>query len=432
MVREYVGARYVPKFMGTYDATQIYEALCVVDNGLGTSYIAKIPTPAGTPLTDTTYWAIYGATSGAVINLQNQIDDINNDISTLDTAVNARIDEMDIKSRYYLFLADSYNGHPLIGTWGGSCARYLGLDSSHYYYFGVSGASFTNGGMLTSVQNGVAASTVDPDLVTDVVLGCGANEANDFTSVSAIESAIDTVYTEIKSLCPNVKRIFLAFIGNDRYRISANAINNDIEMQIINAYRHCESYDDFKFIPNVQYVLKNYAYLENSDLLHPNATGYDKIGLSTAKYLEGYDNSIDEYQELTGGWVNATGITNITDRRCYISRHNELTFINFDLLHCNCSWNASNGNPLTIKTMPLGLVMPTVAGGEVVLGPCAIEVYDGSNWYDADCSIALTINSNTDRFRAMLVLKYNSDNARSGITQFKIYNKKVAVPTTIC
>lgn len=74
MVREYIGARYVPKFMQTYDPTQSYEALCVVDNGQGTSYITKIPTPAGTPLTNTTYWTIYGATSGAIIDLQNQIN----------------------------------------------------------------------------------------------------------------------------------------------------------------------------------------------------------------------------------------------------------------------------------------------------------------------------------------------------------------------
>lgn len=82
MVREYIGARYVPKFMGTYDNTQEYEALCVVDNGLGTSYITKVPTPAGTPLTNTTYWAVYGATSGAILNLQNQIDDIKSDYLT--------------------------------------------------------------------------------------------------------------------------------------------------------------------------------------------------------------------------------------------------------------------------------------------------------------------------------------------------------------
>lgn len=75
---QYVGARYVPKFMGLYDATQAYEALCVVDNGMGTSYITKVPTPAGTPLTDTDYYAVYGASSGAIINLQNQIDELKN------------------------------------------------------------------------------------------------------------------------------------------------------------------------------------------------------------------------------------------------------------------------------------------------------------------------------------------------------------------
>ena len=51
-VRQYIGARYAPRFVGTYNATQSYDALDVVDNGQGTSYIAKIPTPANTPLTD--------------------------------------------------------------------------------------------------------------------------------------------------------------------------------------------------------------------------------------------------------------------------------------------------------------------------------------------------------------------------------------------
>lgn len=75
-VRQYIGARYVPRFVGTYDPTQSYEALDVVDNGSGTSYIAKIPTPANTPLTDTDHWFLYGSTSGAIINLQQQIDDM--------------------------------------------------------------------------------------------------------------------------------------------------------------------------------------------------------------------------------------------------------------------------------------------------------------------------------------------------------------------
>ena len=75
-VRQYIGARYVPRFTGLYDNTQSYEALDVVDNGSDTSYIAKKPTPAGTPLTNTDYWFLYGSTNGAIVNLQNQIDDM--------------------------------------------------------------------------------------------------------------------------------------------------------------------------------------------------------------------------------------------------------------------------------------------------------------------------------------------------------------------
>lgn len=73
MTRQYIGARYVPRFTGEYDNTQVYEALDVVDNGAGTSYIAKIPVPAGTPLTDTEYWFVYGASSGAILDLQNRM-----------------------------------------------------------------------------------------------------------------------------------------------------------------------------------------------------------------------------------------------------------------------------------------------------------------------------------------------------------------------
>ena len=78
-IKQYTGARYVPRFMGTYDVTQQYEGLDVVDNGLGTSYIAKQIVPVGTPLTDRTYWALYGSSSGAVVDLQQQIDALTDD-----------------------------------------------------------------------------------------------------------------------------------------------------------------------------------------------------------------------------------------------------------------------------------------------------------------------------------------------------------------
>lgn len=73
---KYVGARYMPKFVGTHDPSTAYEALSVVDNGMGTSYVSNKPVPVNTPLSDTEYWIVYGTSSGAILNLQNQIDEI--------------------------------------------------------------------------------------------------------------------------------------------------------------------------------------------------------------------------------------------------------------------------------------------------------------------------------------------------------------------
>ena len=51
----YIGARYVPLLMGTWDNTQTYEQLCVVQYQ-GNSYTSKIPVPAGVEITNTNYW----------------------------------------------------------------------------------------------------------------------------------------------------------------------------------------------------------------------------------------------------------------------------------------------------------------------------------------------------------------------------------------
>ena len=78
MVRQYIGARYVPKFLGTHDPSIAYENLIVVDDGAGTSYISQKPVPIGTPLNDTEYWAFYGSTNGAIVGLQNRVTALEN------------------------------------------------------------------------------------------------------------------------------------------------------------------------------------------------------------------------------------------------------------------------------------------------------------------------------------------------------------------
>lgn len=84
---KYIGARYMPKFVGTYDATTAYEALSVVDNGAGTTYVSNKPAPAGTPLTDTEYWSVYGSSSGAILDLQQRMQTAESDIDGVENDI---------------------------------------------------------------------------------------------------------------------------------------------------------------------------------------------------------------------------------------------------------------------------------------------------------------------------------------------------------
>lgn len=57
--RQYVGARYVPKFSEpiAWDKKRGYEALEIVTY-LGTSYTSKKPVPAGTEIDNEEFWVV--------------------------------------------------------------------------------------------------------------------------------------------------------------------------------------------------------------------------------------------------------------------------------------------------------------------------------------------------------------------------------------
>ena len=58
-VREYIGARYVPLFMGNWDNTSTYEPLSIVSYQ-GNSYTSRQAVPVGIDIANTTYWAQTG------------------------------------------------------------------------------------------------------------------------------------------------------------------------------------------------------------------------------------------------------------------------------------------------------------------------------------------------------------------------------------
>lgn len=187
---QYVGSRYVPKFMGSYDATQIYEVLCVVDNGLGTSYISKKPTPAGTPLTDTEYWAVYGASSGAIINLQNQIDNLASaTVKTCDT-LTALISTDAIAGEQYITL-----GYSTVNDKG---------DAKYYI-----SATAPSTGHYETLDNGLYAVLIENGIVNLNAYGC--LDGVDISSI--LQSVVNRVKLE------NIGEVHLYGVDCDCYTV---------------------------------------------------------------------------------------------------------------------------------------------------------------------------------------------------------------------
>lgn len=89
-VRQYIGARYVPKFVGQWDANTSYESLSIVLYG-NSSYTSKAQVPAGIAPTNTEYWAETGNYNGHIDALQKYINDLYSNVSSLGNLLTLRV-----------------------------------------------------------------------------------------------------------------------------------------------------------------------------------------------------------------------------------------------------------------------------------------------------------------------------------------------------
>ena len=301
MVREYVGSRYVPKFMGTYDATQSYEVLCVVDNGLGTSYISKIPTPAGTPLTDTDHWAIYGATSGAIINLQNQIDNIENvEIPGINSDIQDIQDYLDnLKTpveKNILLIGNSYIGK-------GVCN--ILLEQFDHSYSKVSdGAGFVayTGHSVTFedlLDDAIADNAIDKDTITDILFVSAAGDPRAYDEGSsaynnALASTLASINTKISANFTNCRRTMVTFA-----EIRDIAVTNDSKYSSLFAihrtFKLYASMYNFQYLGWCGFDSMFNANNVMTDHLHPTAQGAERIG----SWLRNSYNGHAEYHKFT-------------------------------------------------------------------------------------------------------------------------------------
>lgn len=82
--RQYVGARYVPKFATPveWDNVRQYEALTIVTH-LGNSFTSKKPVPAGVDIGNAEYWANTGNYNEQIATYQSQVMELSTGVSPL-------------------------------------------------------------------------------------------------------------------------------------------------------------------------------------------------------------------------------------------------------------------------------------------------------------------------------------------------------------
>ena len=299
-IREYVGARYVPRFTGLYDATQVYDALDVVDNGAGTSYIAKKTVPAGTALTNTDYWFIYGATSGAILDLQDQINDIR--------ATDLLLERRKLSEQSILMLGDSYErttnfanyvcnmiGHGnLINL---DSDGYVRASSNHKFFSSSKGSKCFTGddtygpgknGVLTLLTMAASYMTDDEKANLERIAICLGISDSVYTingpDYDRLPVEMENVRDYINATFPNAKvnTIFLGRVRGTFGDITADKL-------VVNVWRYqeyCSKYD-FGYVTNSEYICFQTDGFTGPDNLHP-VTGagemiamYIMMGLAT-------------------------------------------------------------------------------------------------------------------------------------------------------
>lgn len=307
-VRQYIGARYVPKFYegsngNKWDNGVPYEPLTIVTYLLN-SYTSKktVPAAVGNPADNPDYWVCTGMFNAQLSQLSSDVGTLDDTVSGLVSDVNDLDNRTDILesytskktgSRKFIFVGDSY-GHAS-GTndgWIDKIIPLLGLTSDDYYETAVGGAGFTtNTNSFLSIFQTLSASVTNKSEITDIVVLGGANDSG--YSPDEIAAFVDAFTTYAYANYPNAI-VSVGFISG----------TNSGQLRDVQYTRTIAGYSQVKgvFLNNLQYVLHNLD-LMGSDGVHPNNDGYNALAKHIVGALLG-GTSVNEFYNSYG--VNPT------------------------------------------------------------------------------------------------------------------------------
>lgn len=303
--RQYVGARYVPKFYeynnGVWEENTEYEALTIVQYH-NNSYTSKKPVPAniGNPQSNTEYWVCTGNYNAQVEHYREEVEEYKEDVLEYQNSVEQYHDEYtsnnaDIYSRItaqnrkYIFIGSSYNTATHSGGWGSKVIEKLGLTlGTNCWNSGDSGASFGNGRFLTQLQTIANTLTAEEkNSITDIVVvgDCNDWNVNDGTIGTGVADMESYVFANF----PNTR--YWILLGEWSYE------NDSIRAGILNAHNIVTQVNTKGKVVPCFYNFVNPIFLED-DMVHPTEAGQYLLAFNVINITNGGTYYFKYYTDL--------------------------------------------------------------------------------------------------------------------------------------
>lgn len=318
--RQYIGARYVPKFADpiAWDKANSYEALTIVTY-LNNSYTSKKPVPANTEITNTEYWVVTGNYNAQVEEYRQETVKVAGDLEIIGdrvtnneentSALTNRVNHLD--NRKFIFISDSYGELRDNTSWILKTVDYLGLTSDEYYeaYHGGFGfhPAYSGGdnALFIDLLISLNATVTNKSEITDIVVGGGFNDSKQ--TLEILDSAISDFCTYAKANYPNAK-IWIAGFG---WSFNSEFVEDLNHGNYLEAYKRCGK-SGATYISGSEYIMHRFEFFKQEpqspyslylgyQYVHPNADGSSAIGACVASALIGGNSCGIEgkYKEIT-------------------------------------------------------------------------------------------------------------------------------------
>lgn len=269
--------------------------------------------------------ALSGRIDG-VVSVNNQQ---NNQIAAINANIASLSGLFTMTNRKFIFVGDSYNaGWTPDGDnmgWGERCINYLGLTlgtNAWNVSYGGAGFGFANDNPMSiyyqvkAVGNSMSEAT--RNTITDIVIGCGRNDAG--IENATINNGINATASYCKTAFPNARRWLFAIGWDGSY---------GTRLQLSQVYYECYSRTSANggFIYNELFSLLQDRNYIASDYKHPTSDGNYLLGIAICQYLRGGSTS------KTSGRMpfnmaddSATGYTFVNNYNVALTIRRTLTF----------------------------------------------------------------------------------------------------------